>query len=64
MLHISEVTDATEDAFIGLPYKLYKNDPSFIAPLQGEIKKIFNPKTNSFLSMGIVPDGFYLMIKI
>ncbi|MGF2412255.1 MAG: GNAT family N-acetyltransferase, partial [Ferruginibacter sp.] len=52
MLHISEVTDATEEAFIGLPYILYKDDPSFIAPLQGEIKKIFNPKTNSFFEHG------------
>jgi hypothetical protein len=52
MLQISEVTDDTGEAFIGLPHKLYKDDVSFIAPLQGEIKKIFNPKTNSFFEHG------------
>jgi GNAT superfamily N-acetyltransferase len=52
MFHISEVTEADANEFIGFPHTHYKNDPSFIAPLQVEIKKIFNPATNSFFQHG------------
>ena len=52
MFHISEVTKAGEPAFIGLPLMLYKDDPLFIAPLETEIKKIFNPAANSFFQHG------------
>ena len=52
MFHISEVTEADEEAFIGFPHILYKNDPTFIAPLQNEIKKIFDPAANSFFQHG------------
>jgi len=52
MFHISEVTQADEEVFVGFPLVLYKNDPSFISPLQDEIRKIFNPATNSFFQHG------------
>src|SRR5436190_20006382 len=52
MFHISEVTQADENTFIGFPHILYKNDPTFIAPLQNEIKKIFDPAANSFFQHG------------
>ena len=52
MFHISEITAADENDFIGLSHILYKNDPVFIAPLQAEIKKIFNRATNSFFMHG------------
>jgi hypothetical protein len=52
VFHIAEVTGTTEKYFVGLPAILYKNDPHFIAPLQSEIKKIFNPASNSFFEHG------------
>ena len=52
MFHISEVTEADENEFIRFPLVLYKNDPLFVSPLQTEIKKIFNPRTNSFFLHG------------
>lgn len=52
MFHIVEVTGADEAVFIDFPLVLYKNDPCFISPLQDEIKKIFNPATNSFFQHG------------
>jgi len=36
-------------AFIKFPYKLYKNDPVWLAPLRSEQKAQFNPKSNLFL---------------
>ncbi|MFZ5941298.1 MAG: hypothetical protein ACOYXB_12075 [Bacteroidota bacterium] len=35
--------------FIHLPYKLYRNDPNWVAPLRGELRKEFDPRTNPFL---------------
>src|SRR5204863_4528197 len=52
MFHISEVTAANENEFTGFPLIHYKNDPLFVAPLTTEIKKIFNPTTNSFFQHG------------
>ncbi|MBS1509674.1 MAG: GNAT family N-acetyltransferase [Bacteroidetes bacterium] len=52
MFHISEVSQTNEEAFISLPYLLYKDDPNFIAPLETETRKIFNPATNSFFNHG------------
>ncbi|HOD18099.1 MAG TPA: GNAT family N-acetyltransferase [Candidatus Cloacimonadota bacterium] len=34
--------------FIMLPFRLYKHDPNWVAPLIGEQKKFFNPKYNSY----------------
>ncbi len=63
MFQISEVAGkADESWFIRFPHILCKPDPSFIATLQTEIKKIFNPKANSFFLYGIVQDGYYLLI--
>jgi hypothetical protein len=36
-------------AFINFPYKLYKNDPIWVAPLRSEQKAQFDPKSNLFL---------------
>ncbi len=35
--------------FIELPFKLYKDDPNWVAPIRSEIKKTFNPDKNPFL---------------
>lgn len=34
--------------FIKLPFKLYKNDPNWVAPLIGEQKKFLDPKINPY----------------
>ncbi|MCP5468319.1 MAG: N-acetyltransferase [Deltaproteobacteria bacterium] len=34
--------------FIGLPHQIYQNDPHWIAPLNFERKRLFNPKKNPF----------------
>jgi hypothetical protein len=39
-------------AFIGLPYKIYRNDPQWIAPPDVEVKAVFNPAKNSFFNHG------------
>ena len=35
--------------FIELPYRLYKDDPNWIAPLRGEQQKLFTPQGNPLL---------------
>ncbi|MEI8058734.1 MAG: GNAT family N-acetyltransferase [Ferruginibacter sp.] len=53
MFQINEVKDtATEKVFLRAFYVFYKNDASFIIPLEAEIKKIFNPKYNSYFKHG------------
>lgn len=53
MFQIAEVKDtAAEKIFLKSFYAFYKNDPSFIIPLEVEIKKIFDPKHNSFFKHG------------
>jgi len=34
--------------FIMLPFKLYKNDPHWVAPLIMDQKNFFNPKKNPY----------------
>ena len=34
--------------FIMLPFRLYKDDPNWVAPLIGEQKKFFNPARNPY----------------
>ncbi len=43
-VQITPVTTAAQKkAFIQFPWKLYANDPHWVAPLKGEIKKMFEP---------------------
>ncbi len=35
-------------AFIMLPFRLYRDDPNWVAPLIGEQKKFFNPRKNPY----------------
>ena len=53
MLQIVEVTNsATEEKFLQLPFSLYKGDSNWIAPLQQDIKKVFDPKKNNHFEHG------------
>ena len=38
--------------FFHLPYKVYKNDPEWIAPVEKEVKAVFDPDKNSFFKHG------------
>ena len=50
---IHEVGDKkTENEFILLPVKLYKNDPNWIRPIDAEIRQIFDPKQNKMFLHG------------
>ena len=52
---IVEVTDkGSAKKFLELPRKLYKNDRSFISPLDKDIESVFDPKLNNFHSHGII----------
>jgi hypothetical protein len=46
-------TNRQARAFIDLPRRLYKNDPSWICTLDKEVESIFDPKKNSFFHHGI-----------
>ncbi len=53
MFEIVEVTDANaEKKFITSFHVFYKNDPSYIKPLESEIKNVFDPGHNSFFKHG------------
>lgn len=45
-------TDKELNRFIFLPWKIYKNDPVWVAPLKGDYKKIFDPKKSPFFLHG------------
>jgi GNAT superfamily N-acetyltransferase len=47
--------------FIRLPYRLYKDNPYWTAPLLAEEKRTFNPKHNAFLRKN--PVVFYVCYK-
>jgi hypothetical protein len=48
-----EVTDQrTARAFLDLPRKLYRDDPSWICPLDTDIQSIFDPSRNPYFSHG------------
>ena len=49
---IEVVNDSQKQLFLDLSRILYKNDPNFACPLDGEIDGIFNPKENSFYKHG------------
>lgn len=54
MFQIAEVKDtAAQKKFIRSIYSFYKNDPSFIAPLETEVENIFDPAHNSFFKHGV-----------
>lgn len=41
-----------EKEFLSFPAKLYKDDPNYIRPLDADIKKIFDPKKNKYMTSG------------
>ena len=48
-LEIREALDASaRKRFLDLPFRLYRNDPLWVAPLRSEVKKIFAKKTAFF----------------
>lgn len=59
---IEVVSKSQKQSFLDLARALYKNDPNFACPLDGEIGGIFDPKENSFFKHGeairwILTDG-------
>jgi hypothetical protein len=52
-MYIQEVSDKkTIRDFLRIPKILYRDDPNWISPLDMEIEKIFNPKTNASFNHG------------
>ncbi|MEX2379140.1 MAG: hypothetical protein WD530_00225 [Vicingaceae bacterium] len=52
---IEEVKDAkTEEEFLQLPLKIYKNDPHWVPHLKQDIQAVFDPKKNKFFRHGEV----------
>jgi len=52
-ISIHEVKDSKmEEAFLKLPFKIYKNDPHWIPHLKQDIQKVFDPKKNKFYRHG------------
>ncbi len=50
---ISRVTSGSDRrAFLGYPYRLYREDRHWIAPLRLDTKRILNPKKNAFFEHG------------
>ncbi len=49
---IEVVSKSQKQSFLDLARTLYKNDPNFACPLDGEINGIFDPKENSFFKHG------------
>jgi hypothetical protein len=45
-------TSSHEKAFINLPRKLYKQDPSWVCTLDSDIRSIFDPRKNTFFHHG------------
>ena len=53
MIIIEVKTQKQAKAFIDLPRKLYKNDPSWVCTLDDEVESIFDPQKNTFFHHGI-----------
>lgn len=52
---IIEVKDKhTTTSFLNVPKRLYANDSVWVCPLDADIEKIFNPKTNNFHQHGVI----------
>lgn len=48
-----EVTSASDvRAFLDLPLKIYKDDPSWIRPLDKDVEEVFDPAKNKFFKQG------------
>jgi GNAT superfamily N-acetyltransferase len=62
-MNIRTVCTGTDlNAFIGLPYRLYRDDPVWVPPLRSEVRGQFNPKRNPTLdhceaSLFLLEDG-------
>lgn len=53
-MNLIEVANAKQAReFIDLPKHLYKNDPHWISPLDGDVAAVFDPSRNVFFSHGI-----------
>ncbi len=49
MIEIKKVISKEDlEAFIKLPWTIYKNDPNWVAPLISEVRLMLNPKENPF----------------
>lgn len=52
-MHIIPVENRkSESKFLDFPRKLYSNDPNYIVPFDGEIRKAFNRKVNPYFDHG------------
>jgi hypothetical protein len=50
LMNLKEVVNPKDiSEFLHLPLKLYKNDPTFIRPLDNDIEKVFDRSKNSYL---------------
>lgn len=46
------VTKADKAAFIGLPYRLYANDPNWVPPLRNDVNSLITPGKNPWFEHG------------
>jgi hypothetical protein len=54
LLNICEVSDpATEEAFFSLPAAIYHDEPYWVAPLESEVKTIFDRTKNPYFNHGV-----------
>lgn len=52
-MRIIEVKDnTTENQFLQIGKDLYKGDPNWVCPLDGDIKRVFDPKVNQYFDGG------------
>ncbi len=51
-IEIKEVSQAEENAFIQLPYAIYKNNPDFIPHIESDIAATFDPSKNNYFEEG------------
>jgi hypothetical protein len=53
-MQIQAVTTPSQaDEFIRFPHTLYRKDPHWIAPLDTDIRAVFDPRLNSFFAHGV-----------
>jgi GNAT superfamily N-acetyltransferase len=52
---IEAISRPLRDAFIDLPYRLYRGDPAWVAPLRSAVRRLLDPRPrrNPFLSHGL-----------
>jgi GNAT superfamily N-acetyltransferase len=54
-MQLVEVRNAKDEKqFLKLPFSIYRNDPNWIAPLENDIKAVFDPEKNPVLKQGEV----------